>query len=364
MPSLYDPLKVGAFELPNRVIMAPLTRCRADDGRVPNAMMAEYYRQRASAGMILSEATSVTDMGVGYPDTPGIWSEEQVEGWKLTTDAVHGAGGRIILQLWHVGRVSDPDFLNGRQPVSSSAVAVPGHVRQLRPKRPYPVPRPLELDEIPGVIADYRKGAENAKRAGFDGVELHGANGYLPEQFLKDGVNKRVDQYGGAIENRARFMFEALDACIDVWGADRVGLHLSPANNPSICDSNPAAIYDYVARQADDRKIAFICSREALTEDFITAQIRQKFTGKLIANESFTRESAQVIVESCGVDAVAFGRLFIANPDLPHRLAIGAPLNEPEPETFYSPGPQGYTDYPTLEQVQSDHAAQLRNSAD
>lgn len=350
MPSLQDPLKIGSLEISNRIIMAPLTRCRADEGRVPNEMMVEYYRQRASAGFILTEATAISPMAVGYPDTPGIWSEEQVAGWKAVTDAVHRAGGKIVMQLWHVGRVSDPYYLDGELPVAPSSLAHEGHVRQLRPMRPYCIPRTLELDEIPGIIRDYAKGAENAKRAGFDGVQLHGANAYLPEQFLKDSANHRTDNYGGSIQNRARFMFEALDALVDVWGADRVGLHLSPANNAMITDSDPVALYTYVAQEAQKRSLAFICSREVLTDDYIGVHIRKHFQGVFIANEGFTRETAQVVVETGAADAVAFGRLFIANPDLPKRIINGSQLNEPDAETFYAPGPQGYIDYPFLEE--------------
>lgn len=350
MPSLQDSLKIGPMEISNRIIMAPLTRCRADEGRVPNEMMVEYYRQRASAGFILTEATAISPMAVGYPDTPGIWTEEQVSGWKAVTDAVHQAGGRIVMQLWHVGRVSDPYYLDGELPVAPSPIALDGHVRQLRPMRPYCTPRALELDEIPGIMDTYAKAAENAKKAGFDGVQLHGANGYLPEQFLKDGANHRTDKYGGSIENRGRFTFEALDALIDVWGADRVGLHLSPANNAMISDSNPVALYTHVAKEVQRRNIAFICSREALTDNFIGVHIRKHYHGVFIANEAFTRETAQVIVETGAADAVAFGRLFIANPDLPKRIIHATQLNEPDAETFYSPGPQGYTDYPFLEE--------------
>ncbi|MBT8045175.1 MAG: alkene reductase, partial [Verrucomicrobiae bacterium] len=225
---LHQPITVGAWDLPNRIIMAPLTRCRASDGRVANAMMAEYYAQRATAGLIISEATSVTPMGVGYPNTPGIWSEEQVEGWKVVTEAVHQAGGMIILQLWHVGRVSDPVYLEGKLPVAPSAIAPGGHVSLIRPEKPFVTPRPLETDEIPDVVQAYRTGAANAKLAGFDGVEIHGANGYLLDQFLQSSTNQRKDQYGGPIENRARLMLEVVDECIEVWGPDRVGLHLAP----------------------------------------------------------------------------------------------------------------------------------------
>ena len=267
MSLLHTPLRVGALQLPNRIVMAPLTRCRASAGRVPNAMMADYYRQRSSAGLIISEATSVDPMGVGYPDTPGIWSREQVEGWKLITKAVHDAGGLIVLQLWHVGRISHPTYLDGGMPVAPSAIAAAGHVSLIRPYASYPVPRALERSEIPGIIEAYRRGALNAKEAGFDGVELHGANGYLLDQFLQDGTNRRTDDYGGSIENRARLMLEAVDAAISVWGADRVGLHLAPrSDSHDMKDSDPAATFGYVAREAGKRGLAFLCAREGPAE--------------------------------------------------------------------------------------------------
>ena len=228
MPTLFDPLALGALTLPNRILMAPLTRCRAGTRRVPNPLMRTYYAQRASAGLILSEATSVEPMGVGYPGTPGIWSADQVAGWKQVTTAVHEAGGRMFLQLWHVGRISDPSFLDNEPPVAPSAIAAKGNVSLLRPVRPYPLPRALEAGEIPGIVGAFRRGAENAQAAGFDGVEIHGANGYLLDQFLHDGANHRTDGYGGSIENRARLMMEVVDAVISVWGADRVGMHLAP----------------------------------------------------------------------------------------------------------------------------------------
>ncbi|MDR3498805.1 MAG: alkene reductase [Parvibaculum sp.] len=350
MPTLFDPLKVGALDLPNRIIMAPLTRARAGDARLPNALMAEYYRQRAAAGLILSEATSVTPMGVGYERTPGIWSDEQVEGWKLTTKAVHEAGGRIFMQLWHVGRISDPSLLGGKPPVSASAIAANGHVSLLRPQRPYPVPRALELHEIPGVIEAYRKGAENAKRAGFDGVELHGANGYLLDQFLQDGSNHRTDEYGGPIENRARLMLEAVDAAISVWGADRVGLHIAPRGDAhSMGDSDRLATFSYVAREMGKRKLAFLCAREHVGEDSIGPQIKKAFGGVYIANEGFTRETAEAALAAGTADAVAFGKSYIANPDLVERFRTHAALNEWQMQTFYAPGPEGYVDYPALE---------------
>ena len=255
MPTLFEPIEVGDLKLPNRVLMAPLTRCRAGKERVPNALMAEYYAQRASAGLIISEATSVTPMGVGYPDTPGIWSKEQVEGWKLVTRAVHNAGGRILLQLWHVGRMSDPIYLNGELPVAPSAIAPAGHVSLLRPQKPFVVPRALETHEIPGIVEAYRQGAENARRAGFDGVEIHGANGYLLDQFLQDSTNHRTDDYGGPIENRARLMLEVADAVVSVWGPGRVGMHLAPRGDAhSMGDSDPAATFGYVARELGRRR--------------------------------------------------------------------------------------------------------------
>ena len=347
MPTLQDPIRIGAWNLRNRIIMAPLTRCRASEGRVPNELMAEYYRQRAGAGLIISEATAICAMGVGYPDTPGIWSDEQVEGWKLVTKAVHEAGGLIVLQLWHVGRISDPIYLDGKSPVAPSAIAAEGHVSLVRPKKAFVTPRALELAEIPGIVAEYRRGAANAKAAGFDGVELHGANSYLLDQFLQDKTNKRTDVYGGPIENRARLMFEAVDAAISVWGAERVGLHLAPrGDSHDMGDSNPAATFGYVASEAGKRKIAFICARESLDEPQQGPAMKKAFGGVFIANQKLTKETANLLLAKGEADAVAFGQLFIANPDLPLRFAKDAPLNMPDPETFYATGPVGYTDYP------------------
>lgn len=350
MTTLFDPITIGDLELPNRIIMAPLTRARAIGGaRVPNALMAQYYVQRASAGLILSEATSVTAQGVGYADTPGIWSDEQVEGWKIVTDAVHQAGGRIFLQLWHVGRISDPELLDGNAPVAPSAIAANGHVSLLRPMREYSVPRALASDEIPCIVAAYRKGAEHAKLAGFDGVEVHGANGYLLDQFLQDSTNLRTDNYGGSVENRARLMLEVTDACIDVWGPNRVGMHLAPrADAHDMGDSSPAKTFGYVARELKKRGIAFICSREAIGDDSLGPLLKKEFGGVYIANEKMTRESAEELMKSGKADAVAFGQLFIANPDLPRRLKDSTGFNEVRPQLFYGSGPEGYTDYPAL----------------
>ena len=333
--------------------MAPLTRCRSAAGRVPTPLMADYYRQRASAGLILSEATAVDPMGVGYPDTPGIWSPEQVAGWKLVTRAVHEQGGTILLQLWHVGRISHSSYLNGATPVAPSAIGAPGHVSLVRPEQPYPVPRALELSEIPGIIAAYRRGAQLAQEAGFDGVEIHGANGYLLDQFLQSATNHRTDNYGGSIENRARLMLEVTDAAIGVWGADRVGMHLAPrGDSHGMGDSDPAATFGYVARELGARRIAFICAREGLAEPRLGPALKQAFGGVFIANQGFTAETAAQEIAAGRADAVAWGKLFIANPDLPERLRTGAPLNAPDASTFYgAPGAdraRGYTDYASL----------------
>ena len=349
MSNLFTPLTVGAVTLPNRIVMAPLTRARAISDRTPNALMVEYYRQRATAGLILSEATAVDPMGVGYANTPGIWSQEQVAGWAAITEAVHAEGGLIFLQLWHVGRISDPIFLDGKLPVAPSAIAAEGHVSLLRPMKPFVTPRALELDEIPGIIAAYRRGAENAQRAGFDGVELHGANGYLLDQFLQDSSNHRTDQYGGPIENRARLLLEATDAAISVWGPDRVGMHLAPRGDVYEGDSNPAATFGYVARELGKRKIAFICARESLGENRLGPELKKAFGGVYIANEKFTQETAEQVIAAGEADAVAFGQQFIANPDLPKRFATGAPLNPPNPATFYGSTAEGYTDYPAAQ---------------
>ncbi len=355
MTSLFDPIRLGDLDLPNRVIMAPLTRTRATpDGRVPTALMAEQYVQRTSAGLIVSEATSVEAMGVGYANTPGIWSKEQTEGWKNVTKAVHNAGGRISLQLWHVGRISDPEFLGGLAPVSASGIAADGFVSLMRPKRAYPTPRALRLDEIPGIVEAFRRGAENALAAGFDGVEIHGANGYLLDQFLQDGSNKRDDAYGGPIENRARLHLEVADACISVWGADRVGMHLAPrGDSHDMGDSDLAGTFGYLARELGKRKLAFLFLREHVGPDRLAPALKKAFGGPVIGNEQYTLEQSIADLQGGMVDAIGFGRTFIANPDLPARLKAGAPLNELNPATLYAQGPEGYTDYPTMEQVRT-----------
>ncbi len=349
MSKIFEPLKIGPHTLPNRIIMAPLTRSRAGSQRIPNDLMAKYYSQRAGAGLILTEATAVHPTGVGYANTPGIWSYEQIEGWKKITQAVHEKGGKIFMQLWHVGRISDPMFLNGELPVAPSAIAATGHVSLVRPQKGFVTPRALKTEEIPMIVEYFRHGAQNALQAGFDGVEIHGANGYLLDQFLQDGTNKRTDQYGGSIENRARFALEVTDAVISVWGADRVGYHIAPrGDSHGISDSNPLATFSYLASELGKRKIAFMFSREIQDEKSLGPELKRAFGGVYIANEKFTREGAEAIIERGDADAVAFGLNFIANPDLVTRFRENAPLNQVNFGTLYAEGDSGYTDYPSL----------------
>ena len=349
MPHLLDPLDLAGLSLPNRVIMAPLTRLRGTPEHVPTPVMIEYYRQRAAMGLIITEGIPVSPQGVGYAQVPGIWSDEQVAAWAPVTEAVHAEGGRIFAQIWHVGRISDPVFLNGELPVAPSAIAASGHVSLLRPQKSFETPRALDVAEIPGIIADYKRGAANAKAAGFDGVELHGANGYLLDQFLQDGSNHRTDAWGGSIENRARLMLEATDAVCEVWGPERVGMHLAPRGDAhGISDSNPAETFGYVARELGKRRIAFLLAREYEAPDWLGPRLKEQFGGVYIANEKFTRASADAAIERGDCDAVAFGQLAISNPDLVKRFAEGAPLNSPVPETFYAHGSEGYVDYPAL----------------
>ncbi len=366
---LFSSLKVGQVTAPNRVFMAPCTRCRADADLAPHALNAEYYRQRASAGLLITEATQVCAEGIGYPGRRGSIRRSRSRGWRLVTDAVHEAGGRIYAQLWHVGRSSHQAYQpGGAPPVSSSAVARRGEI--MLPdytKAPYPTPRALELAEIPGVIAQFRHGAECAKLAGFDGVELHGANGYLPDQFLRDGVNHRTDQYGGPIENRARFMLEAVRAISEVWGPERVGVRLSPSGTfNDMWDSDPRATFGYVVRELGRLGVGYVHIMEAAATDVANgpglsasyeaipvSYFRSFYRGVLIVNSAFTLEKAQVYLKEGWADAVAFGTLFIANPDLPERFrrmaageAVG--LNVPDVSTFYTRGEKGYVDYPVL----------------
>ena len=344
---LFQSLQVGDLSLPNRIIMAPLTRQRAGVERVPNDLMVEYYTQRAGAGLILTEATSVDPMGVGYADTPGIWNQAQVEGWKKVTQAVHQKGGRIFLQLWHVGRISDPAFLNGERPVAPSAIASAGYVSLLRPQRAFVTPRALEANEVIELVQKYKQAGVNAKAAGFDGVEIHAANGYLIDQFLQTKTNHRTDVYGGSVENRARFLLEIADELIKVWGAGRVGVHLAPAcDSHDMGDENPRETFGYVARELGKRKMAFIFTREGQRDGYLTPHIKKEFGGVVIANQGLTPVEAEALIKSGAVDAVAWGKYFISNPDLPERIQSNIPLTAFNTETFYFGGSRGYVDYP------------------
>lgn len=346
MASLFDPIQLGAVALRNRIVMAPMTRTRASDGRIPNDLMRLYYSQRASAGLILSEATSVSPQGVGYPNTPGIWSSAQVDGWRKVTTAVHDKGGKIFVQLWHVGRVSDPEHLNGEIPVAPSAIACAGEVSLLRPKRNYVVPRALHTEEIPSIVQDFSDAAGHARDAGFDGIEIHAANGYLVDQFLQDGTNKRQDNYGGSIENRSRFLMDIVDACSSVWGAGRIGVHLSPCGTAhDMHDSDPEALFSYVARALGEKGVGFLFVREALGREGLTAELRKQFGGSLIVNQEYNFRRAQRALLEERADAVAFGRPFISNPDLVQRLKACAELRDWDPATFYGEGAAGYVDY-------------------
>lgn len=358
---LFEPTRIGDIEVANRVVMAPLTRSRADEaaGDIPGSPMnVEYYRQRSNAGLIISEGTQVSPVGKGYMATPGIYSDEQVEGWKPITQAVHEAGSKIVAQIWHVGRVTHPNLTGGVQPIAPSAVTPKVTAYTHAGKVEAPQPRALELAEIKDIVAEYRRGAANAIRAGFDGIELHGANGYLIDQFLRDGANQRTDEYGGSIENRARFALEVVDAVVAEIGAGRVGIRLSPVTPANdLADSNPQAVFGYLVEELNRRGIAFIHFVEGATggprdiPGFDFAWARQAFKGTYIANNGYTREMALEAVESGRADAVAFGRAYIANPDLVQRLKLNAPFNTPNPQTFYVPGEAGYIDYPTLDQA-------------
>jgi 2,4-dienoyl-CoA reductase-like NADH-dependent reductase (Old Yellow Enzyme family) len=350
MPSLFDPIQLGDLHLANRVFMAPLTRLRGTPDHIPTPIMIDYYTQRASAGLIISEGTPIDPLGVGYANVPGLWSQQQTEAWKPITAAVHKAGGHIYSQIWHVGRISDPEFLNGQLPVAPSAIAASGTVSLLRPQRAFVTPRALTLEEIKGIVEAFRRGAQNALAAGFDGVELHGANGYLLDQFLQDGSNQRTDEYGGPIENRARLMLECADAAISVFGPGRVGMHLAPRGDAhGISDSNPTATFTYIARELGKRKLAFIAAREHVGPDSIGPCLKEIFGGVFVANEAIDFETGQRLLDEGKADAVAFGKLFIANPDLPTRFAKRSPLNRPNAATFYAHGPEGYNDYPALQ---------------
>jgi N-ethylmaleimide reductase len=355
--ALFQPYRLGDLELSNRLVMAPMTRSRAVDGNVPNSLAAAYYAQRASAGLIITEASQVSPQGVGYIRTPGIHSAEQVAGWKTVTDAVHRAGGKIFSQLWHVGRVSHPDFHDGALPVAPSALPVEGEAYTPRGPAKLVTPRALEINEIPGIVAQFRKAAENAKAAGFDGVELHGANGYLLDQFLRDGSNRRTDAYGGSIENRARLGLEVADAAIGVWGPQRVGYKLSPYfSGYSMSDSNPLETFSFMAGQLNKRGLLYLHVSEAVAGPMAapagtvraTPILREKFDGTLIVNGGYDAAAGQAVIARGEADLVAFGVPFLANPDLPVRYRTSSALNAPDPTTFYAGEEKGYIDYPAL----------------
>lgn len=355
MSALFKPLQAGALTLPNRILMAPLTRCRAEDGHVPGELMATHYAQRASGGLLIAEATMAIEGNSAFWHEPGIYSAAQVAGWKKVTDAVHKADGRIFLQIWHGGRACHPLLNDGAQPVAPSALPITNdEVHTPEGKKPYTTPRELRDDELPAIITGFRKAAENAKAAGFDGVEVHGANGYLLDEFLRDGANKRSGPYGGPIENRARLLLEVLDTVTDVWGSERVGLRLSPLNSfNSMIDSDPIGLITWLASRLNDYGLAYL---HVMRGDFFGQQhgdvltpARQHFKGVLIGNMGYTPQEAATAIESGQLDAVAFGTAFLANPDLPARIKVGASLNKPNPATFYSPGAEGYTDYPFMQ---------------
>ncbi|MEY2600513.1 MAG: hypothetical protein RLZZ142_2772 [Verrucomicrobiota bacterium] len=355
---LFTPVRIGAVHAKNRIFLAPLTRCRALPGHVPGEMNAEYYAQRASGGLLIAEATSVSPRGFGYPNTPGIFTEEQVAGWRKVTDAVHSAGGLLFLQLWHVGRVSHPVFQpGGALPVAPSAIRPAGQVFTGTGMEEYVTPRALEREEIGGIVEEYARGAELALRAGCDGVEIHNANGYLLDQFLRDGTNRRTDDYGGPVENRARLTMEVTRAVVEVCGADRVGIRFSPGGVfNDMRDSDPMRTFGYVLQQLSPLGLAYAHLTRVTAQDLAHGakegvgprELRPFYPGTVVANGGFTGESAEQALQEGWADAIAFGVPFLANPDLPERLRKGAPLNPADPATFYSPGPTGYTDYPAL----------------
>ena len=352
--ALFAPYRLGDLDLSNRLVMSPMTRSRALEGNVPNPLAATYYGQRASAGLIVTEATQVSPQGVGYIRTPGIHSAEQVRGWRAITDAVHRAGSKIFAQLWHVGRVSHPDFHGGALPVAPSALSVEGEAFTTQGRTKLVTPRALEIDELPGIVATFRAGAENAKAAGFDGVELHGANGYLLDQFLRDGSNRRTDAYGGSIENRARFPLEVVDAVTAVWGPQRVGYKVAPYfSGYSMSDSHPLETFSFIASQLSKRGLLYLHVTEAVNNpaagsERATPILRGKFKGALIANGGYDVHTAQAAIARGEADMVAFGVPFLANPDLPVRYRSNAALNAPDQATFYAGEAKGYIDYPAL----------------
>lgn len=359
---LFEPLTAGALHLPNRVVMAPLTRARATREHVPTPRMATYYAQRAGAGLIISEASPISPQGAGWPYSPGLWTDEQVAAWKPVTRAVHEAGGRIVAQLWHMGRIVHPSMYGGAQPVSASATTAPGEAHTYDGKQPYAQARPLALDEIPGIIADYVQAARNAIEAGFDGIQVHAANGYLIDQFLRDGTNHRTDGYGGSIENRARLLLEVTQAIADAIGPERTAVRLSPNGDAQgVIDSDPDTLFAYVAEQLDRIGIAFLEMRESrpvgsyrpTDQQPVSPVIRKHFKGVLILNGDYSPQEAEETVAAGKADAIAFGRPFISNPDLAERIRTGAPLAKDQMATWYSQGDEGYIDYPALDAAEA-----------
>ncbi|WP_315706797.1 MULTISPECIES: alkene reductase [unclassified Bradyrhizobium] len=358
---LFEPFKLGPITLANRVVMAPLTRNRAVEGMVPSPLAAEYYGQRASAGLLITEASQISQQGQGYQDTPGIYSKAQVEGWRKVTDRVHADGGRIFIQLWHVGRISHVSLQpNGGAPVAPSAIQAKTKTFVGGAFTDVSAPRALELSEIPGIIESYKQAALNAIEAGFDGVEIHGANGYLLDQFAKDGANKRTDAYGGSIENRARLMLEVSKVVSDAIGADKTGIRISPVTPANdVSDSNPQPLFDYIVDQLNALNLVYIHVIEGATggprdiAPFDYASLRKRFKGAYMANNGYDLALANKVLDANAADLIAFGKLFISNPDLVERLKAGAPLNEFDKSTFYGGGAKGYIDYPTLKQSQA-----------
>ncbi|HEC19065.1 MAG TPA: alkene reductase [Gammaproteobacteria bacterium] len=356
---LFSPITVGELTFPNRIVMAPMTRNRAAEGNVPTPLHVEYYRQRATAGLIITEATQVSPQGIGYPATPGIHSEEQVAAWRQVTDAVHTAGGRIFCQLWYCGRISHPSLLEGETPVAPSAIKPEGEAMTYEGPQPFVIPRALEEAEIRDIVGQYQHAAACARQAGFDGVEIHAANGYLIDQFLRDGSNRRTDQYGGSLENRSRFLRQVIDAVSRELQPSQIGVRLSPENTfNSMSDSDPATTFAYVAEQLSPLGLAYLHVLEgdmaSDTRALDYRHIRDIFGGIYMANNGYTRERAMTAITNGDADLVAFGRLYIANPDLVKRFAENAPLNASDPETFYGGDAHGYTDYPFLQEATAD----------
>lgn len=357
--TLFSPVQLGPHRLPHRIVMAPMTRNRAGEGNAPRKLNERYYRQRSSAALIITEASQVSPRGVGYPDTPGIHSSEQIRGWRRVVEGVHREGGRIFLQLWHVGRISHPSYHDGERPVAPSPVPPEGELLTPEGTKAFEEPRALVTEEVADVVEEFRRGAENALRAGFDGVEIHGANGYLVDQFLRSGTNRRGDRYGGSLEGRLRFLTEVTEAVAGVWGPDRVGVRLSPLSAfNDMEDADPETTFTAAARRLAELDVAYlhVVEKDDFSDDprsFDLAALREAFGGLYMANAGYDLEAGRRAVERGEADLVSYARLFLANPDLPRRFREGATLNDPDPDTFYGGGAEGYTDYPALGEVEA-----------